>query len=169
MNSRNRHRVSDSASCGCSRSSAKIDNAVMRIDDASRDGVLARERTAVIAYALAHPQDGYRRLTWQMLDAGVAALSESSVFRILAEADLPSRSKRSRSLGSAPPRPTQPNERWHTDLIYLRIADSWYFLITVLDAYSRYVVHWDLLTAMTAADVRRVIEKALQQTRGRRW
>jgi hypothetical protein len=40
----------------------------------------------------------------------------------------------------------------------------------VLDAYSRYVVHWDLLTAMTAADVRRVIEEALQQTgRGRRW
>jgi hypothetical protein len=60
----------------------------MRIDDASRDGVLARERTAVIAYALAHAQDGYRRLTWQMLDAGVAALSESSVYRILAEADL---------------------------------------------------------------------------------
>ena len=48
--------------------------------------------------------------------------------------------------------------------MYLRINDSWYFLVTVLDGYSRYVVHWDLLTSMTAADVRVVLQDALQQT-----
>lgn len=130
----------------------------------SRDGILDAERQAVIAYALAHPKDGYRRLTWQMIDADVAYLSESSVYRILHEADLLSQWKRHRRAGTAPAKPTRPHERWHTDLMYLRIADSWYFLVTVLDAYSRYVVHWELLTTMTAADVRLVIQEALERT-----
>ena len=63
-----------------------------------------------------------------------------------------------------PPDPKAPNERWHTDLMYLRVGDTWYFLVTVLDAYSRYVVHWDLLTTMTAAAVRVVIHDALKKT-----
>ncbi|MHB1298201.1 MAG: transposase [Gemmatimonadaceae bacterium] len=42
----------------------------------------------------------------------------------------------------------------------------WYFLTTVIDAYSRYVVHWELLTTMTAADVRRVIQQALEEATG---
>ena len=48
--------------------------------------------------------------------------------------------------------------------MYIRIGDAWYFLVTVLDAYSRYVVHWELLTTMTAADVRLVIQQALEAT-----
>lgn len=129
-----------------------------------RDGILAEERDAVITYALAHPKDGYRRLTWQMIDADVAYLSESSVYRILKDAELLARWKRRSSSGTAPPKPTGPHERWHTDLMYLRIADSWYFLVTVLDAYSRYVVHWELLTTMRASDVRLVIQQALEAT-----
>lgn len=130
----------------------------------SRDGILPDEKAAVIAYALAHPKDGYRRLTWQMVDADVAYVSESSVYRILNDANLLARWKRSSSSGQAPTKPTRPHERWHTDLMYLRIADSWYFLVTVLDAYSRYVVHWELLTTMMAADVRLVIQQALELT-----
>jgi transposase InsO family protein len=130
----------------------------------ARDAVLPEEKAAVQAYALAHPKDGYRRLTWQMIDADVAYLSESSVYRILREADLLARWKRSSHSGQAPTKPTRPHERWHTDLMYLRIADSWYFLVTVLDAYSRYVVHWELLTTMTAGDVRLVIQQALEVT-----
>lgn len=128
------------------------------------DAILPEEKAAVLTYALAHPTDGYRRLTWQMVDADVAYLSESSVYRILHDANLLARWKRHRSAGTAPRKPEQPHERWHTDLMYLRIADSWYFLVTVLDAYSRYVVHWELLTTMTAADVRLVIQQAVEQT-----
>jgi putative transposase len=95
---------------------------------------------------------------------GVAFLSESSVYRILDEAELLARWRRHRSAGTAPAKPTRQHERWHTDLMYLRIADSWYFLVTVLDAYSRYVVHWELLTSMVAADVRLVIQAALERT-----
>ena len=98
-----------------------------------------------------------------MVDEDVAYVSPSSVYRILRDADLLYRWKRSERTGKPPPEPEAPNQRWHTDLIYLRIEDSWYFLVTVLDAYSRYVVHWDLLTTMTAADVRVVIQDAVEK------
>lgn len=126
--------------------------------------VLPEERETIVAYALAHPRDGYRRLAWMMVDEDVAYVSPSSVYRILDDADALYRWKRSSRSGTPPPEPRGPNERWHTDLMYLRIEDTWYFLVTVLDAYSRYVVHWDLLTNMTAAEVRLVIHDALRKT-----
>lgn len=128
------------------------------------DAILPEETAAVVSYALAHPQDGYRRLAWQMVDADVAYLSASSVYRILNDADLLYRWKRGGRTGAAPPPPTRVHERWHTDLMYLRVGDGWYFLVTVLDAYSRYVVHCELLATMTAADVRYVIQHALEVT-----
>jgi len=126
--------------------------------------ILPEEKEAVVEYALAHPRDGYRRLAWQMVDEDVAYVSPSSVYRILADRHLLYRWKRSRRAGEAPPAPTRANERWHTDLMYLRVGDTWYFLVSVLDAYSRYVVHWELLVSMTAADVRLVIQAALERT-----
>lgn len=131
------------------------------------DGILEEERKAVCDYALKHPKDGYRRLAWQMIDEDVAYLSPSTVYRILSEADLLSKWKRSTRSGTAPSKPTRPNERWHTDLMYLRIRDNWYFLVTVLDAYSRYVVHWELLTSMHASEVELVIQHALEVTGAR--
>lgn len=126
--------------------------------------ILPEEKEAAIAYALAHPRDGYRRLCWQAVDEEVVCMSPSSFYRILNDADLLYRWKRSHSVGERPPEPTRPNERWHTDIMYLRVEDSWYFLVTVLDAYSRHVVHWELLASMTAADVRLVIQQAVEQT-----
>ena len=46
----------------------------------------------------------------------------------------------------------------------MRVGDGWYFLVTVLDAYSRYMVHWELLATMAAADVRYVIQHVLERT-----
>lgn len=124
--------------------------------------VLPEEKDAVIAYALAHPKEGYRRLAWMMVDADVAYLSPASVYRVLNDADLLYRWKRSHRTGEKPAVPTRPNQRWHTDIMYLRVADTWYFLVTLIDGYSRYVVHWELLTTMRAADVRLVIQHALE-------
>jgi putative transposase len=131
---------------------------------ASPHAVLEEEKQAILTYALKHPREGYRRLAWMMVDADVAYVSPSSVYRILRDADLLYRWKRSERKGTPPPAPTAPNQRWHTDLMYLRVGDNWYFLVTVLDAYSRYVVHWDLLTSMTAAAVRVVIQDAVKKT-----
>jgi putative transposase len=131
---------------------------------ASPHAVLEEEKQAILTYALKHPREGYRRLAWMMVDEDVAYVSPSSVYRILRDADLLYRWKRSEKKGTPPPEPTAPNQRWHTDLMYLRVGDNWYFLVTVLDAYSRYVVHWDLLTSMTAAAVRVVIHDAVKKT-----
>jgi len=124
--------------------------------------ILPEEKEAVITYALAHPKEGYRRLTWMMIDADEAYLSPASVYRVLNDADLLYRWKRSYRIGDKPAPPTGPNQRWHTDIMYLRVADVWYFLVSVLDGYSRYVVHRELLTSMRAADVRLVIQQALE-------
>ena len=68
-----------------------------------------------------------------MIDADVAYLSPSTVYRLLQDADLLARWKRSTHAGTAPPKPTRPHERWPTDLRYRWIADSGYFLVTVID------------------------------------
>ena len=123
---------------------------------------LPEEKAALCAFALEHLSDGYRRLTWMALDASVAALSESSAYRILREAGLNRRWRRSELSGlRKPARPTRPNEQWHTDLMYLWVAGRWYFFVAVMDAYSRYSVHWELLTSMLAQDVVAVTHAAL--------
>lgn len=129
------------------------------------DALLTEEKEAVKQYALLHPKDGYRRLAWQMVDEDVAFMSASSVYRVLDEADLLYRWHRPTHTGAVPPKPTKSNERWHTDIMYLRVEDTWYFLVTVLDSYSRYVVHWNLLTSMAAWDVSLVIQEALELVR----
>ena len=132
------------------------------------DAALPWEVRATIDYALAHPKDGYRRLTWQMIDEEVAYLSESSVYRLLAERQLLCRWRPSARSPHAPPaRPTAPHQRWHTDLMYLQVADRWYFLVTFLDAYSRYIVHWELLSAMTAQDISLATLAALEKYPGK--
>jgi transposase InsO family protein len=117
-------------------------------------------------FALSHPRDGYRRLAWMMVDQDVAFLSPSSVYRILDEDDLLSRYKPSRSLGQKPQPPTAPHQVWHTDLMYLWVGGRWYYFIAVLDGYSRYIVHWELMTSMRAAGVVDAIHAALEKYPG---
>jgi transposase InsO family protein len=99
-----------------------------------------------------------------MIDADVAYLSESAVYRILDEAQLLCRWARPRrSPAQGPERATRPHQRWHTDIMHLRLADTWYFLVSFIDAYSRYLVHWRLLTHMTAEEVALVQLEALEK------
>ena len=75
---------------------------------------------AIKTFALRHPKTGYRKLTYTMLDQDIVAASESAVYRVLREADLLSRWKRSaRSSGEYSFRPTGPNQQWHTDVMYI--------------------------------------------------
>lgn len=58
------------------------------------NALLPEEKQTILAYALTHPKDGYRRLTWQMVDEDVVYASASSVYRTLSDADLLYRWKR---------------------------------------------------------------------------
>ncbi len=119
------------------------------------------EKKAIIDYYMTHPLDGYRRLTFMMLDQDVVAVSPSSVYRVLAAEGLLSRWNRKRSKkGDGFTQPTEPHEHWHVDIAYLNLGGTFYYLCAVLDGYSRYIVHWKILSSMTEADVELVIQRA---------
>jgi transposase InsO family protein len=129
--------------------------------------ILPEERTAVVDYALEHPQDGYKRLAWMMVDEDVAYLSPSSVYNVLSERDLLYRYKRSeQSPGTYNFKPQQPHDQWHVDIMYLYVRGNWFFFVAIIDAYSRYVVNWDLLLDMTSREVNLVIQQALEKYPG---
>lgn len=130
---------------------------------------LPQEEDAVVAYALSHPREGYRRLAWMMLDADVACLGPSTVYRILDKHDLLYRWKRPEpGQGRRVPEATLPDEVWHIDLMYLWVKGRWYFLVSLLDSYSRYIVHWELLLSMRAEEVADVMARAMEKAPGKR-
>lgn len=120
------------------------------------------EKQAILAFHHQHPLEGYRRLTFMMLDADVVAASPASVYRVLKAADVIGRSKTKRSSkGKGFHQPPQPHRHWHVDISYINISGTFYYLCSVLDGYSRYLLHWEIREAMLEKDV----EVILQRTR----
>ena len=125
--------------------------------------ILPEERAAICDYALQYPKIGYRKLTWMMLDEGTACVGESTVYRVLSEADLLWRWKRSTaSSGDYNFRPTGPNQQWHTDVMYVWVAAKFYFLLSFIDAYSRYILHHKLLIDLNGSSVATELQAALE-------
>jgi putative transposase len=125
--------------------------------------VLPQERAAICEFALQYPKIGYRKLTWMMVDVGTACVGESTVYRVLSDADLLSRWKRSvASSGEYHFRPIAPNQQWHTDVMYVWVAARFYFLVSFVDAYSRYIVHHKLLISLDGKSVAIELEAALE-------
>lgn len=129
--------------------------------------LLEEERQAICAFAQRHLKIGYRKLTWMMIDAGIVCVDESSVYRVLREADLLYRYKRSEpSDGQYRFRPAGPNQQWHTDVMYVWVAGGWYFLISFIDAYSRYVAHHRLMIELNGKSVATELQAALEANPG---
>jgi transposase InsO family protein/predicted RNA-binding Zn-ribbon protein involved in translation (DUF1610 family) len=119
------------------------------------------EKQAICTFARAHPLEGYRRLTFMMLDADVVACSPTSVYRVLKHAHLlagssPVPSKK----GTGFTQPLVPHEHWHIDVSYLNIAGTFYFLCSVLDGYSRVVVHHEIREQMEERDIEVILQRA---------
>jgi transposase InsO family protein len=124
--------------------------------------VLPSERNAILDYALQHPEVRHRELAWKMVDEGVCGVSSSTVYRVLGQADLVCRwSPRGKSKGGKPDAPTRPNQRWETDLRYVKVGGRNYYLLNFLDVYSRYVVHHELLRWMDGRSVSLAAAEAL--------
>ena len=62
--------------------------------------------------------------------------------------------------------PPQPNLHWHIDVCYLNICATFYYLCSILDGYSRFLVHWDLRESMTEADIEIILERAKERCPG---
>jgi putative transposase len=124
---------------------------------------LAEERSAVLAYARRHPAIRHRELAWRMIDEEVAFLSSSTVYRILREANLMCRQRgRKKRYREEIEKATRPDERWGTDLMYVTVSGVNYYYLAFIDEYSRYIVHWELLSNMEGHSVSVGGQKALE-------
>ncbi|MEM6456189.1 MAG: DDE-type integrase/transposase/recombinase [Acidobacteriota bacterium] len=118
------------------------------------------EREAIVAYHDKHPLEGYRRLAFMMLDEDVVAASPTTVCRVLRAAGrLDRRSRRTSSKGAGFHQPDDPHHHWHTDVAYLNLGGTFYYLTAVLDGYSRCLLHWELRESMTERDVEIVLQR----------
>ena len=119
------------------------------------------EKERIRTFARAHPLEGYRRMTFMMLDADQVACSPASVYRVLKNAGLlagptPTITKK----GTGFVQPLKAHEHWHVDVSYLNIAGTFYFLCSILDGYSRFIVHWEIRDKMEESDVETIIQRA---------
>jgi len=127
-----------------------------------KDGwLLEWEKTEIIDFHYQHLGEGYRRLTWMMVDADVVAVSPSSVWRVLKNNGLFDGWSRAESKkGKGFVQPLKPHEHWHSDISYLNIAGTFYYFFGLIDGASRYLVHWEIRESMKEADLEIVIERA---------
>jgi transposase InsO family protein len=124
-------------------------------------GLTDAEKQAILDFHSQHPLDGYRRLTYMMIDRDVVACSPATVYRVLSLAGLLKRwNPRSSAKGTGFVQPVRPHDHWHVDVSYLNIAGTFYYLCGVLDGASRAVVHWAIRERMKEPDVEQILQKA---------
>jgi putative transposase len=102
-----------------------------------------------------------------MLDADIVAVSPASVWRVLSRAGLLRKwSGKPSKKGTGFEQPPQPHQHWHIDVSYLNVCATFYYLCSILDGYSRFLVHWDLRESMTEADIEIILERAKERYPG---
>lgn len=152
-----------------------------RYQDKGYDGLASRNRATgsqwnripdthrqkVIELALDLPDLSPRELACHITDNVGFFISESSVYRILKRRGLITSPAHilMRAEGEFKDKTTRVNQMWQTDFTYFKIIGwGWYYLSTILDDYSRYIVSWELCSSMTSGDVQRSVDQALNKT-----
>jgi putative transposase len=124
------------------------------------------ERNRVIEFALERPELSPRELAFHITDNQGWFISESSVYRILKE----------RGLITSPAwivmaaadefkdKTHRIHQQWQTDFTYFKVIGwGWYYLATVMDDYSRYIISWELCKNMESEDAKRVVGNAITE------
>ena len=124
-----------------------------------------RIRTAIVNLALEESDLSPRELAVNFTDTNGSFVSEASVYRLLKHHGLitsPAFILMKAADSFANPT-TAPNQLWQTDFTYLKVIGwGWFYLSTVLDDFSRYILAWKLCTTMAATDVSDTLQAALQ-------
>lgn len=114
--------------------------------------------------ALEQPELSPRELALRFTDTRHYFVSEASVYRVLKAHDLVTSPAFVviKAADEFHEKATRPNQLWQTDFTYLKVIGwGWFYLSTILDDYSRYVIAWRLCTTMKASDVTGTLEDAL--------
>lgn len=121
----------------------------------------------MVDIALEKPELSSRELAWHITDSRGFFVSESSVYRVLKEYDLIASPAWivMEAADEFSQKTKRVNELWQTDFTYFQIVGwGWYYLSTVLDDFSRYIIAWDLTTNMAAEDVKLTLDQAIAKT-----
>lgn len=121
------------------------------------------EKAAVVNYVENNPGFGHKRQSYKMLDNNIVALKPYQVYEILKEENMLSYCRKPCYQYTTPAKPKRPNEVWHTDIMYIWVFNRWYYLVDVIDGYSRYLVHWTLNATMHANTVVETMQEALEK------
>ncbi len=122
------------------------------------------EKQAILDFHLQYPREGYRRLTFMMLDRNIVAVSPASVWRVLKKAGRFDRwSRKPSAKGTGFEQPLRAHEHWHVDVSYLNLMGTFYYLSSLLDGFSRSIVHWEIRESMTEAEIEILIERAKEK------
>jgi len=122
-----------------------------------------REKQAIVSYAGEHSGEGYRRLTYMMMDADIVAASPASVYRVLKKAGLMTSWNRKRSKkGTGFEQPIKAHAHWHVDVSYINVCGTFYYLCSVLDGFSRFIVHWEIREAMKERDIEIILQRGCE-------
>ena len=122
-------------------------------------------RERLVDLALEEPKLSPRELAILFTDTKGYFVSEASVYRLLKACDLITSPAFVviKAANEFKDKTTAPNQLWQTDFTYLKVVGwGWFYLSTVLDDYSRYVIAWKLCTNMSTSDVTDTLELALQ-------
>ena len=122
-------------------------------------------RGQVVDLALDEPELSPRELAVRFTDTKSYFVSESSVYRLLKGLDLITSPAffLIKAANEFKDKTTAPNQMWQTDFTYLKVIGwGWFYLSTILDDFSRYIIAWKLCTTMKTEDVTDTLELGLQ-------
>lgn len=123
--------------------------------------ITQEERAAIIQYAQDFPLEGYRRLSFMMIDNDIAAVSPATTYRVLKQAGLIGRGNAAATKkGTGFVQPLKPHDHWHVDFSYVNIGGTFYYLCSVLDGCTRAIVAWDIREQMKESDAEIVLQRA---------
>ncbi len=125
------------------------------------------EEAGILAEARASPEISCRQLALRITDSGRMYVSESTIYRILRREGLikPVEIIGFKAAKEYRRKTQHPNELWATDCCHLKVMDwGWYYLVTVLDDYSRFILSWDLKVDMAAGSLTDVVQQAVDFT-----
>lgn len=126
--------------------------------------LMPEEVDLIVKWFQEHPFDGYRRCCYRMMDDDVVAASPATVYRVLSKAGLlNNRTVRPSKKGTGFVQPLSAHDHWHIDIAYVNCGGTFYYLCSVLDGYSRMIVHHELKEQMKEADVELILQRAKEK------